>query len=291
MINYLPFAYIQQFCAEQLALYNFQNYLEVIILSILSYKALRWLQKDYIKPLAVYAYSYVAIMILCKIIAAHTLYTIMLIGIPVAIIMCIMIHQKNIQKYFATHNINVLHSKALPHQQWLEITVRSALLAAHHKKNIFCIITRQDNAAVFIKQPYALNIAVQPDVLDLLFSSSMIENPSIMLIDKLGTVKTINAVWSDQIAQHMITTQDHGSIEHCKHAASIISNSTDAIIWHIDPLTHMATAWYHGTIFQDISIDQLLMTCKQILHAAPSNQQQASYHHASNASQADSKHL
>src|SRR5690349_10323754 len=94
-------SYLQQFGAEQFTLYTYQNYIEILVLSILVYKSLRWLQADHTKPMILYVYLYSGIMIFSQLINATILFWVLAIGAPIAIIICIIAHQKNIQKYFA----------------------------------------------------------------------------------------------------------------------------------------------------------------------------------------------
>jgi len=262
---FLPFTYLQQFCAEQLTLYTYQNYIEVFFFSVIIYQSLRWLQSDYTKPMVLYVYLYSGALISSHLIHAPILFWALLIGSPIVAILSIVIHQTRLQKYVAQTSITKFQSHALPDAQWIEMLLRSTLFAAHHKKNIFCIITGNDNVQHFLQAPYSLNIPIQQGVLDLILSSSMIENPSIMLVDRFGNLKYINATWSDRMHEQMITTPNHSSLEHCNYASSIVSISTDAMIWHIDPMSQQATAWYQDAVINNLSIDQLLTMCQKIM--------------------------
>lgn len=261
----LPLTFLQQFCAEQLTLYTYQNYIEIFIFSIIIYKCLRWLQSDYTKTMILYVYAYCGVLISSHAVHASVLFWTLLICSPIVAILCIIVHQINLQKYFAHTAMSTFQAQALPDKNWIEILLRSVLFAAHHKKNIFCIITGNDHVGHFLQAPYTLNIAIQKEALDLIMASSMIENPSIMVVDRFGNLKYINATWSDRMHQHMITTGNHSSLQHCQYAASIISNCTDAIVWQIDPISKQATTWYQDGVIENLSIDQLLTICKKML--------------------------
>ena len=258
-------SYLQQFCAEQFTLYTYQNYLEIVILSILVYKALRWLQSDHTKPMILYVYLYTGTMIFSQLINATTLFWVLAICAPIATIVCIIAHQKNIQKYFAWKNVHRFEASTLPDQQWLEILMRSVLLAAHHKKNIFCIIQRKDYILHFIEAPYKIELPIQKNVLDLILASPLIENPSIILVTEFGILQNVNAIWSNKLLEYMMMFGEHDSVQHCQDAANVLSRRTDAIIWHINPNTQECSMWYQDTHIKNMSIDQVLTLLKKLI--------------------------
>ena len=264
---FLPnsFCYIEQFFAEQFGIYNYQDYIEIIILSAFTYKALRWLQSDHTKPMILYAYFYVGTIIFSSLINATVLFWIMIIFSPIAAILCIIAHQNNIQKYFAWKNVHRFDTQTLPDKEWIDILVRAILFAVHHKKNIFCIIQRNDYIEHLIEGPYSLQIPIQKKVLDLIFASPMIENPSILLVTQFGTLKYINALWSDRMLDHMMILGEHDSITHCQEAASVLSRRTDAIIVQITPNSENNRIWYQDTHVQNVSTDQILIIIKNLL--------------------------
>lgn len=259
------FSYLQQFFAEQFAIYNYQNYIEIIILSFLIYKALRWLESDHTKPMVLYVYVYTGMLIFSNLIGATTLFWIMIISSPIAAILCIIAHQKNIQKYFAWKNVHRFDTETLPDKEWIEILVRSILFAAHHKKNILCVIQRNDYIQHLIQGPYALNVPVQKNVLDLIFASPMIENPSVVLVTQFGTLKYVNALWSNRMLDHMMLLGEHDSLAHCQEAALVLSRRTDAIVIHITANSEQNTIWYQDTHLQNLSTEQILILMKKLL--------------------------
>lgn len=258
-------SYLQQFFAEQFAVYTYQNYLEILILSILIYKALRWLQSDHTKPMILYVYAYTGTIIFSQLIHAVILFWVLVICAPIAAIICIIAHQKNIQKYFAWKNIHRFENSTLPDQQWIEILMRSVLLAAHHKKNIFCIIQRKDYIRHFVEASYKMELPIQKNVLDLIFASPLIENPSIILVTEFGILQHVNAIWSDKLLEYMIMLGQHDSVQHCQEAAHVLSRRTDAILWHIDPNTQECSIWYQDTYIKNLSVDQTLTLLKKLI--------------------------
>lgn len=259
------FSYLEQFLAEQFTLYNYQNYLEVLILSFIIYKALRWLQADYTKSMVLYIYLYSGLIIFSYLICAQTLFWILIISSPIAAILTIISHQNNIQKHFALKNIHKIDSQTLPDKNWPEVLVRSILLAAHHQKNIFCVIQRNDYIQHLIETPYALNIPIQKNVLDLIFSSPEIEDPSVILVTQFGTLKYVNTLWSHRMLDHMMLLGEHDSLAHSQEAALVLSRRTDAIVIQITPNSEQNAIWYQDTHLQNLSTDQILIIIKKLL--------------------------
>jgi hypothetical protein len=259
------FSYLEQFLAEQFALYNYQNYLEILILSFIIYKALRWLQADYTKSMVLYIYLYSGTIIFSYVICAQTLFWILIISSPIAAILTIISHQNNIQKHFALKNIHKIDSQTLPDKNWPEVLVRSILLAVHHQKNIFCIIQRNDYIQHLIEAPYTLNIPIQKNVLDLIFSSQEIENPSVILVTQFGILKYVNTLWSHRMLDHMMLLGEHDSLQHSQEAALVLSRRTDAIVIQITPNSEQNAIWYQDTHLQNLSTDQILIIIKKLL--------------------------
>src|SRR3990167_587202 len=144
MLSKLPFSYLQEFSADQLSLYSFQNYLEVFVFSFMIYKILRWLQKDHTKHLVLYVYGYASMMIASQLTGCVTLFWTMFILMPVAMLVSVVIHQKQFQKNFILASGKDLTPHTMPTKNWLELLVRSCLLAAYQNKQFYCIIERTD---------------------------------------------------------------------------------------------------------------------------------------------------
>jgi len=257
--------YFYEFFAEQLGLYTYQNYFEILILSFFIYKILQWLAQDYTKPLLLYWYGYYAILTISYYCNALTLFWIMIIASPIAAMFILFIHQTKLQKQFILHSNQTFNIQSLPNQQWPEILIRALLFATHHQKQIFCIIERNNTIDSLLLSPYDLNIPIQPNVTDFLLSSTLLENPTIMIINHHGFIKNINVTWSKNMHDHLLINEHHTTKQHNQEAGYIITKKTDAFMFHIEAHTYLATLWINGTIIQNLSIDQLLITCNEIL--------------------------
>jgi hypothetical protein len=250
-----------EFCSDHLGLYTIQNYIEVSILTGCMYKILRWLQQDSTKHIILYVYAYAALMIASYLFSCITLFWIMFLSLPLAALICIMAHQKQIQKNFILASSKDLTPHTLPVKNWLDLLIRAHLLASYQNKQIFCVLQRTDHLASMLQSDCNLFVPIQQSIIDLIFSSNALGTPSFLWITDSGTINSVNASWKETVLAELLHPYN------LNHAAiTLLTGKTDAIVWTIDVQTKMATLWHQGKAMQQITIDQLLGSCKQILN-------------------------
>ncbi len=262
MFSKLPFSSLQEFGADQLGLYSVQNYIEVIVLSFVLYKILHWLEQDHTKHLLLYVYAYAALMIASYATSCTTLFWIMFVSIPLATITAIILHQKQLQKNFIFASSKNLTPYTMPAKNWLGLFVRSCLLTAYQKKQLFCIIERTQHLAPVLHSPVHLHLAIQQNVIDLILSSNALQNSSLIWLSESGILLTVNATWKETITNQILSA--HQKTNYAEIA--LLTNKTDALVWSIDPTTKMAMLWYQNSFMQQLTIDQLMKSCQQILN-------------------------
>lgn len=283
----LFFGMLQDFCAQQLGLYSYQNYIEVIIFSLVIYKTLRWLQQDHTKQLLLYVYAYASVMIASRMLSCPTLFWVMFILMPVVALLCIVVHQKQLQKNFILGSTKYVTPETMPTKNWLEVFIRSCLLTSYQNKQIFCVMQREDELATLLHAPYALQLPIQEEIVRLILSSNALNNPSIIWITQSGTINSVNASWKESLIQELLSV----SIENQNHAcANLLTKKTDAVVFSIDPTTRLAMIWHQGKSLHQITIDQLITSCKQILYKNIANQsvQKSGVHYATQSNSAHS---
>ena len=258
----LPFSSLQEFCADQLGLYTIQNYIEVCVFSFVIYKILSWLAQDHTKHLLLYVYGYTALMMASYATSCMTLFWTMFFCIPIAMLASIVLHQKQLQKNFILASSKDLTPHTMPAKNWLGLFVRSCLLAAYQKKQLYCIIERSNHLAPVLHNNCPLHLALQQNIIDLILSSSALHNPSVIWLTQSGILHTVNATWKETLTSEILSShpQPHRAEIH------LLTSKTDAVVWSIDPTTKMAMLWYQGTFMQQLTIDQLMKSCQQILN-------------------------
>lgn len=269
MFSKLPFSYFQEFFSDQLGLYTVQNYIEVFVFSFFIYQILRWLQQDHTKHLVLYVYGYASVMIASQLTGCITLFWTMFILMPIAIMTCIIMHQKQLQKNFILASSKDLTPHTLPTKNWLDLFIRSCLLAAYQHKQFYCIIERTDHLAPLLHAPCNLYLALQQNIIDLILASNALDNPSILWMTDSGILHSVNATWQKILTNEILSPENqpvhHGEI-------ILLTAKTDALVFSIDPTAKLAMLWYQGKSMQKLTIDQLMTSCKQILNKKTENQ-------------------
>lgn len=263
MFSKLPFSFLQEFGADKLGLYTLQNYIEILVFSFVIYKILRWLQQDPTKHLILYVYGYASLMIVSQLSGCITLFWTMFILLPVAIMTCIIIHQKQLQKNFILASSKDLTPQTMPTTNWLDLFIRSTLLTSYKNKQLYCIIERTDHLAALLHAPCNLYLPLQKNIIDLILASNALENPSILWLTDSGIINSVNVSWQKILTNEILTTQ-HQSM----HQSEIIllTAKTDALVFSIDPSNKLAMIWYQGKSMHKLTIDQLMKSCKEILY-------------------------
>lgn len=268
MFSKLPFSSLHEFGADQLGLYTFQNYIEVAVFSFIMYKILAWLAQDHTKHLLLYVYAYATIMMTSYATSCTTLFWTMFLCIPIAMLASIVLHQKQLQKNFILASSKNLTPHTMPAKNWLGLFIRSCLLAAYQKKQLFCIIQRSDHLEPILHNHCPLHLVLQQNIIDLILSSSAINNPSVIWLTQKGILNTVNATWKETLSNQILSSHAH----HNHAEITLLTSKTDALVWSIDPTSKMAMLWYQGTFMQQLTIDQLIKSCQQILNQKIQNQ-------------------
>lgn len=285
MLEIFPLSQIHEFCSDTLGIYTIQNYAEIFILSILIYKMLRWLQQDQTKHIILYVYAYTGLIIFSFIFSCTTLFTILCIMMPLATIISIMAHQKQLQKNFVLATCKDITPHTMPIKNWLELIIRGHLLAAYQNKQIFCIIQRNDTLINILESNCNIFVPIQQEITDLIFSSSALNTPSIIWLTSSGIINSVNASWSQTVTSELLHPYN------LHHAAiTLVTAKTDAVVWSINTETKFAMLWHQGKCLQQITIDQLITSCKQILNKkVPSEKTGVSYVIKNDADRSESK--
>jgi hypothetical protein len=263
MLQIFPLQQLAEFGAEQLGLYSYQNYFEVLILSLIIYKTLRWLQQDHTKHLILYVYAYMGLMIGSYQFNCIALFWTLFFFMPVAMLLTLIAHQKQLQKNFVLKSSKDLTIHSLPTKNWLELFIRSTLLAAYKNKQTFCIIERSDHLAEILQAPCNLYVPVQQEILEIVLTSTALQSPCMIWITQSGIINSVNVSWHKNFLNELLPNAMHYQNQ---AAFNLLTSKTDAIVFSIDPTTRLATFWHQGKSLQQITIDQLMTSCKQILY-------------------------
>lgn len=256
---------IVHFANNYLQIYSIVDIVEIAFLIIATFKISSWLNKDYTKPLLLYFYSYFAILFCSFFFQLTTVYHLMLVTAPIYFVLLVVHHQKNLQKNFIVSKNKPLTPAKVIHKEWLETLIRSCLIASHHKKNVTCVIEQSDSLESLINKPFTIDIPIQKHIIDMLLESISYNDTKLILVDRHGTIMSINASWSDLVINECIFNQVSEQ-QLPKEYAKIITAKTDAILIHINSEIQHNFIGHQGRIVENMTVDQALKLMKNLLH-------------------------
>jgi len=266
MLAFYPFHYIFEFCGQLLGLYTYQNYIELFLFIVATYKSFVWLKNDHTKPLLLYSYGYFALLFTSYYFSCSILFYTMLLCAPALVVFCIVAHQKQIQKNFVVSSSKHVTPQTIPNKNWLEILTRSCLVASYQKKQIMCVVERADHLGTLLHAPYMLQLPIQQEITDLLLSSTALNNPTILWVQRSGVIHSVNATWQKNLTKELLLLNDQDVLAQNHEAATLLTKKTDAFIFLINASSNQHELWYQGKCLQLITIDQLLKCGKEIMH-------------------------
>lgn len=261
---------IIQLANDYLQIYSLKDILEVSFFIFCIYKISTWLNKDHTKPLLLYFYGYFATLFSAYFFNLSTMYQVTLASAPIFFTLLIVHHQKNFQKNFILSQQKPINPGQIPHKQWLEILVRSCLVASHHKKNITCIIERNDDISPLLEKPFTIDIAIQKQIIDMLLESAAYNDHKLIWVTQHGHLMSINASWSDLVINELIFNQISPQ-QLPQEYAKVVTTKTDAMILHINTEQTFNFVAHQGKIVENLTIDQELKLIKKILHTKPAD--------------------
>lgn len=256
---------IIHFAQNYLQIYSIVDCLEIIFFIFIIFKISLWLKNDHTKPLLLYFYSYLSILFSSYFFQLTTVYQVMLATAPICFLLFIIYHQKSLQKSFIISKNKPITPAKLVHKEWLEILIRTTLIASYHKKNITCIIEQCDSLETLVDQPFILDIPIQKQIIDILLESVAFDKNKLIITHHSGNILSINASWSDLVMNELIFNKiSDDQIQ--KEYAKIITSKTDAIVIHTNSNHQHHFIAYQGKIIEHITIDQALKLIKKLLY-------------------------
>lgn len=238
--------------------------LEIFIVSFSLYHFCSWLHSDYTKPLLAYFYSYGYAVCFSYFFHLIPLYHILLFTAPIFFILLLIQHQKNLQKHFILQHNTALTPATIAKTDWLDSLVRSILIATHHNKSVTCIIEQRDSLDPLLTKPFSLGVHTQKELVDILLASDSYDSKKVMWITAQGTMISTNATWSEVITSELLFHQESAKT-YPQQQAQLITQKTDALVFHISPETEQNFVAYQGKIIAHISVDQIASMLHAIL--------------------------
>jgi hypothetical protein len=127
------------------------------------------------------------------------------------------------------------------------------------------VIEQSDSLESLINKPFNIDIPIQKHIIDMLLESISYNDTKLILVDRHGTIMSINASWSDLVINecmfHQVSEQQLP-----KEYAKIITAKTDAILVHINSELQHNFIGHQGRIVENMTVDQALKLIKNLLY-------------------------
>lgn len=261
---------ISYYISEYFIIYNFKDYLEILFFAIAFFKVSQWLKQDLTKPLLQYFYAYIGLTACAYYFELTTVYYVLIHSAPALASLCIVYHQKTLQKQFMlSQKSAITPAMALGHKDWLETFIRACMIMAHKKISITTIIEQNDEISDYIHKSFTLDIAINQDVLTLLLQSPSFEEEKIIWLNKQGNLVSINACWGSILQEETLLHQENFAWQ---AYALQLSSFSDAIIFHHNALTHESMLIIQGKKIEHITIDHAMNIIKKIMQKSSYDQ-------------------
>lgn len=245
----------------QLYIFRWQDTLEILLFSGGIFYLSLWLKQDSEKPLLGIFYGYCTVFLASYHLQLFTLSTALLTFAPITVAVCLLLHQSTLQKNFiALHNI----TPATTTIDWLELVVRSALVALGDNKPITGIIEKKQALDTLLTSPYPFDCPLSEGLFHILINSQVFDTNALVWIDNSGRLRAINAEWKKNSVDEWLA-QEVKEQEQWLQDALFFTTKTDALFFKLNPATRTFTLIAQGKILQRVSAHSALRTIKKYL--------------------------
>lgn len=247
-------------------LLRWQDYIEIICYALVIYSFSWWLQKDTQKNLVVPFYGYCVALCASHLLGFFTIHFLLIYAAPFAFMLFILFHQQTLQKNFITSTKQTNLERA--HQDWIEVIMQGCLHAINTNKPIHLCIEQGDMIQSYLQTPLLMNVALEISLLELLLDSARFDASKMIVIERSGYLKSINASWHTTATDVVI---DEGDLDAWQKYCLAITHKTDALFIQITPENRLFTLIMQGTILEHIPAATLVTILKSSLYTTKGN--------------------
>lgn len=243
--------------------FAWRDIIEILFLTTLIYHFALWLKKDRQKNLLPYFFGYCFVAMLAWAIQLPVITSLLFLYTPAALMLFIMMHQEALQRNLvALKNITPAYAQT---DDWLETLLQSCLVIINKNKSVTCVIENHDRLDEFIDFPLLINADMRKGILELLLETPSYDHHKMIWADTHGRLRAINATW--KVLDTQQTTHQQGTWhEH----AMLYSTQTDALVFHVNPITRNFTIIVHNKQFDNVTAHHALKLIQK--HITPSKE-------------------
>lgn len=237
----------------RLAIFSPKDIIEIFSITAGLYYFSLWLGQDRQKPLIQYFYSINSLIIAGHLASLPTLNSALTMLYPSILMLFILVHQRSLQKNFVTLK-NTQPTQARNHN-WLEILLRSCIIAANNKRYIYCLIEGHDTLSELVSAPFEIKSKLHPELLDALLSSANYNQHKMIWLSSAGILLGINTEW--QLIESIVDNQT-SELDDWQKNCLLFTIKTDALVFRLNPHTKTFDIITEGVILEKIPTDQAI---------------------------------
>ncbi len=175
------------------SIFCWQDIVEIVFFAGSIFYLSLWLKQDTNQSLLAIFYGYCGAFLMAYHLELFTVSTALITFAPIAVAICLILHQSTLQKNFiALHNITTATNMR---EDWLEIIMRSALVALGENKPLTGVIEKKQALDTLITSDHPFDCPVSEGLFHVLLHSAAFNTQKMIWIDHNGKLKAINATW------------------------------------------------------------------------------------------------
>ena len=244
---------------SKLLIFSWKDGIEIALFIISVYGFSSWLSKDKHKNLVLWFYSYSTLLLVTYFFELNNANQFLLGAFPAAIMIFLLLHQRELQKNFVSLKNVKSEIKTL---DWIDILLRAAITAMDNKKEFLCLVESNDSMQGFIETSLKANSELNENLLNVLIKSPLFEQDKLVWIGQ-GKLLSINADWS--LENKKIWIAEKSSLEEWKQNAILFSAKTDALIFKANPEKRTFDIVAQGKLTEHINTNDALNVISQYL--------------------------
>jgi hypothetical protein len=231
---------------------TWQEWSELILLTIGLYKLHDWLSQDVRTPLLCIGYGYCLFLLVAYYAPLTTFLPLIPLITPTMLVLIVLLHKNTLQRDLIPYKQSPLAPTA--HPDWLTELLRAAVTTLNSTQSVAILFEYTDELAPFLHTPYTLQTLVQPELLTFLLHRSTYCSNTMLWVTHTGIVISNNATW--RLPTTYSLPQIGTASENLKELTDIYTFKTNSLVCFIDQNTRTATISVAGTSRPQISMHQ-----------------------------------
>lgn len=235
--------------------WGMKDLIEIFLLSLPIYGFSTWLIADTNKELLLSFYGYCIALLASFAFGLQTLGFALLFASPAALLLCIALHQKTLQKNFVTFKKMIPAEPTV--RSWHESLIRECLVVANNNKDITCVIEQRDAVEPYLTSSIPLQCSIDHATLSFITASTQYQQESMLIFSATGNLVAANATWKMPTSASWLS----GAINLEKlveHNTLFYSTHFDAITLSLSHKKRLFTLIFNGQKYEQISASQAL---------------------------------